>query len=292
MSYFEYDRVVLPHNTNWLSVADIPWVLAWARMPYSSRIFRENEFEKLRKSYHDKIEQAFIDGDFEGTSLDAESKEPVFEQMLDSIKLVDDWRGYFSRHDIEVSIAEPSSSSGRYILGDASNKIAQATGEQKRAIQDWLDKAMLDGSLPVYPLGSELRYYPKRADNALPEEAYWDDLNTLLETSARDVVWRFLAPIKSSVNSTHTPTNKVPFSSPPLRQDDWFILIEEMMYKYENENGVFLNFSQVWSNLWDKPPESYSISTGVDFAGEDALIMGGDTLSKSACKKRFQRWNC
>lgn len=211
----DLDRVVMPHGTKSLSVADIPWMLAWARMPFPSLHFGEEAFESLRQGYHDGIEQAFIKGNFEGMSLNDKNKDSVFEQMLDSVKSLDEWEKYFSRMRIEVVVGEPSSSTGRYVLTEAAKKISDATNELKSAVYDCLAQAMLDGSLPVYPLGSKLRYYPKSAYNTLPQEVYWDDLNKWLDSNQPHLDFRFPLgnPMSDSTAETSSKHSKYQWDS-------------------------------------------------------------------------------
>ena len=286
------DRVVLTHDMKSLCVADIPWVLSWARMPYSSRIFREDEFENMRQRYHDDIEHAFVNGAFEGMSLDAESKEPVFEQMLDSFKTIDEWGDYFSRIGIEVKIAEPPSFTGRYFLNDASKKIAQESSEIERDVEDWIVQMVLRGSLAVYPRGSQLRYYPRKTDGYY-EEAYWDDLNSLLESSTRDIGWRFPKPIKGSEKSFKGDTSASPFPNLPLPQkrDEWLNLMNDMMTTFHKLHGKFPNKDQAWTSVWQNPPEDYGCITGQDDSGKDALLIEADSLNKTNFKRRFDRYN-
>jgi len=240
------------------------------------------------KRYQDDIKEAFINGNFEGMGLDSGSKNSINEQLADSFKTVDEWREYFSRLSIEIKIAEPSSSSGRYDLYYASKNIAQAINESRRTILNLLTHAVLAGSLPVYPPGSQVKYKPKQVTDHY-EEVCWDDLNTWLETSTREINWRFPDPSSSARNILNNDINAAPFSNPPARRDEWFYIIEETMWRYMKNNGSFPSAIKAWVSLWENPPQGYGISTGTD-RGEDALLMGEEILSKSAFKKRFQRW--
>ena len=157
-------KMVLPHSVKSLCVADIPYIETWAFMDDCSKTDGQDEFEVMIERKLDRIKQDFINGAIEGVSLDAESKVSVYDQMVNSEKPVNQWLDYYLHLGIKIIIAEPSTASGRYTLDDASKKISGETNEPWRDVLNGITQAVLDGSLPVYRPGSQLRFYPRKID--------------------------------------------------------------------------------------------------------------------------------
>jgi hypothetical protein len=250
-------------------------------MPYHSLHFEQDIFDAKRLRLREKIKEDFEDGSIDGVSFDVGSDEPVLEQMKNSFMALDEWRGYLSAHGVKAEISEPSTSSGRYTLDDATKAITRETNEDEGEILERLVQAVHNESLPVYPPCSEVRYYARHV-RPYYEEAHWDDLNKWLDTSIRDFSWRFPRPIKYS-------KSKPPFPNPPLRKDTWYKVLEDMMYDYKRENGGYPNRTEAWSYLSSGEPKSYGITTGTDRDEEALFISGAKALSFSAFKKRWDR---
>lgn len=62
----------------------------------------------------------------------------------------------------------------------------------------------------------------------------------------------------ASNQGTFTPA----FTHPPSLRNDWFKVIETVMYKYKNKFRHFPDHSQVWATMWANPPTEYTITRG------------------------------
>jgi len=151
-------------------------VTSWARRPYHDITFDQGIFDASRLQLRDSIEQDFIGGLIEGVNFNSKSEETALDQIKNSYQAIDDWKEYLSLLGVIVKNSEPSSSSGRYNLESASRLIASCTDETKDYIYEQLVQAVHRESLPVFPPGSKIRYYPTQIRYEY-EEAYWDDLN-------------------------------------------------------------------------------------------------------------------
>ena len=86
------------------------------------------------------------------------------------------------------------------------------------------------------------------------------------------------------------PLSNAPFPNPPLRKDDWYYLIEDMMFQFKNEHRKFPNQAQAWATLWDSPPKGYGIKKD-NIKNVPTLFMGGEKLPKDAFSKRWGNWS-
>ena len=177
----------------------------------------------------------------------------------------------------------------RYNLEKAAYLIAKGIGENPSTVLEGLAASVEKRDLRVYRPGRQLAYLP-RIVRAYYEEIFWDDLNKWLDRETRGVCWRFTIPNENSQSGPKRQDSGLPFQSPPTRKDDWYNLIEEMMFAYRKEYGSFPDAIKAWSYLWGNPTKGNGVSTGKDSGGEDALRMTNNTLGKSNFRKRFSRW--
>ncbi len=282
-------KMVLPHSEKSLCVADVPYIETWAIMDSCGQTDGQDKFEVIIERKLDHIKQEFINGAINGVSLDAESKESAYDQMVNSIKPVNEWLEYYSHLGIEIIIAEPSTASGRYTLDDASKYISGETNEPWRDVLNGITRAVLDGSLPVYRLESQLRFYPRKIDRFY--DAYWYDLNHWLEIFLPLLDFRFPKPSSSPYKDFKNKSSGEPFSHPPQIKDEWYEVIEAAMCRFNSQHGIFPTCNQLWSELWSNPPEEYGVTTGKDRGRADALLMGGQALCQNSLYKRYRRYS-
>ncbi|WKJ91639.1 hypothetical protein QZJ86_05755 [Methylomonas montana] len=77
----------------------------------------------------------------------------------------------------------------------------------------------------------------------------------------------------------------------PMRTDDWFEAIREMVNEFYAENSRLPNETLAWVRLNISPPHGYNIEASTDKGGESCLTMPGvKTLSKSGFKKRWKEY--
>ena len=188
-------KLVLPIGTTRIRIEDLPWMAANAILPISSLYFSETKHKDIIKRHWDSIEKDSLSGELTGADPLTGIKQPfasskkLFGLVLDTQEVAD----YLSRYGIEVEIEEPSEITGRYTLEIAAKTMAQFTGEVEGRIYESLEQAVLDGSLPVYPPGSKIKYQPKII-GAFYEETHWDDLNKWLKVCHPRIVWSFPKP--------------------------------------------------------------------------------------------------
>ena len=87
-------KIVLPHSVKSLCVADVPYIETWAFMDSYGQTNGQDDFEVMIERKYDRVKQDFINGAIEGVIVDAESKESIYDQMVNSIKPVNEWLEY------------------------------------------------------------------------------------------------------------------------------------------------------------------------------------------------------
>lgn len=78
-------------------------------------------------------------------------------------------------------------------------------------------------------------------------------------------------------------------TNPPSNQDDWFLVICDMVDEFIAENDRCPNPAEAWTTLYDRPPKSYGITRCID-RGDPSVRLGHRTLSRRAFGERWSRY--
>lgn len=276
-----------------MEISDIPGIIAGALEPYSKLDFSETRQAAIKMEHQDKIKKAILRGELVGRNPLTRKKEPfaIADRLKKLVLSIEEVNQYAKQFGVELKYKPLPEESGRYTLEEAARKISSETGERETDILDMLIDAVQQNKLPVYRPGSDVSYKPTTV-SPFSNEVFGDDLNILMNEIFPRINWRFPDIEANDFNNNLAAACRGdPFSHPPKRKDEWFFAIEEMMFTYRKEFSEYPNQTQAWAYIWEHGVRGYEISTGKDSGREDALLMGGNSLSKKAFQKRFNRWS-
>lgn len=147
---------------------------------------------------------------------------------------------------------------GRYTLAQAADLMDAEGSERYEHILERLKQAARNGELPMYEPGrnQRLQYRDSRLATAVRdfyEEAYWNDLNTWLETFDQRIPWRFPDPSKDILASPAPPTN-------PSTGRESMAIIDSEEIRLTDETTP--NMSQKRRDILDPPIDQAIASAG------------------------------